>query len=219
MSTVRGGAQEAGMSMSSRQVDTTTPDVGPRAERTRALLLDTARAVFLERGYGGTRVDDIADAAATSRATFYTYFPSKRDVFLAAGRESAAEAERIVRTLPDIRADSIDADLGDWVTRWLGFLAVHGAFTLLWGQASYDDEEMRVSGVRTQIRMAKIFAETLVRLGHPEPVHADSDALAIMGMMERLWYYHYVAQGVLDPDEMRETIVRIIVSLLRDSGE
>jgi DNA-directed RNA polymerase specialized sigma24 family protein len=44
------------------------PTVGPRAQRTTALLMDTARDVFLAKGYFGLRIDDIADAAGMSRA-------------------------------------------------------------------------------------------------------------------------------------------------------
>jgi len=33
-------------------------------------------------------IDDIADAANVSRATFYTYFPTKNDILLAAGIEA-----------------------------------------------------------------------------------------------------------------------------------
>jgi AcrR family transcriptional regulator len=189
-------------------------ELGPRAQRTRSLLIATARAVFLEKGYGGTRVDDIADAAGTSRGTFYTYFPSKRDVLLAAGAETAREAERVILQLGDIPDKWKPEDLAKWIAAWIAFLDVHGSFLLVWGQGSYEDEQIRLAGVRTQLRTAKKMAETLVRMGHPAPVHAASDALAILGMMERLWYYHHVAGGMLDPDDMHESVLRIVMSIL-----
>ena len=45
-----------------------------------AALDDAAHELFLEQGYEGTSVDDIARRAGISRATFFNYFSSKSDV-------------------------------------------------------------------------------------------------------------------------------------------
>ncbi len=44
---------------------------------TRRRLLSAARTLFAERGVSGTTIDDLAEAADVSRATFFNYFPSK----------------------------------------------------------------------------------------------------------------------------------------------
>jgi len=49
-------------------------------QQTRALLLDAALALFDEKGYVATTIDDIANAATTTRATFYLHFSSKADL-------------------------------------------------------------------------------------------------------------------------------------------
>lgn len=57
---------------------------GPRAaarDRTRDAILEAALALFAERGYIGTRVEDIAQEAGISRATFYKHF-AERDQIL-----------------------------------------------------------------------------------------------------------------------------------------
>lgn len=193
-------------------------ELGLRAERTKALVVETARTMFLEKGYGGTRIDDIADVAGISRGTFYTYFPSKREVLLATGDESANEATKIVAALSEIPDDWETADLMNWVRRWWEFLDVHGAFVLVWGQAAYNDEQMRTSGVRTQVRIAKKVGAAFVRLGHPQPIHAAADALALVGMMERLWYYAYVAKGMIDHEEAIESITRIMAATISSAS-
>ena len=57
---------------------------GPRAvarDRTRGAILEAALRLFAERGYIGTRVEDIAKEAGVSRATFYKHF-AERDQIL-----------------------------------------------------------------------------------------------------------------------------------------
>ena len=69
--------------------------LGPRAQRTIVRIIEATREVFLTRGYSGTTIDEIARVADVSRASFYTYFPSKREVLLAVGaerRERSAQA-------------------------------------------------------------------------------------------------------------------------------
>lgn len=44
-------------------------------------ILDASRALFFDRGYAGTRINNITDARGISRAGFCTYFRDKREVF------------------------------------------------------------------------------------------------------------------------------------------
>lgn len=49
----------------------------------RTLILDAARQVFAELGYGATTVRDIIRATPLASGTFYNYFKSKEEVFQA----------------------------------------------------------------------------------------------------------------------------------------
>lgn len=46
-------------------------------------ILDVALHMFRQNGYGPTRIEDIAERANLSVATFYNYFRSKADILLA----------------------------------------------------------------------------------------------------------------------------------------
>jgi AcrR family transcriptional regulator len=65
-------------------------DRSQRAEMAKAArreeILDAARRVFAERGFKGTTIADIAEAAGIALGTIYLYFPSKDDVFAALNR-------------------------------------------------------------------------------------------------------------------------------------
>jgi AcrR family transcriptional regulator len=48
--------------------------------RTREQIVAAARDLFVERGYEGTSIADIAEGADIAVSTFFAYFPSKADV-------------------------------------------------------------------------------------------------------------------------------------------
>lgn len=54
-----------------------------KQRETRARIAAKGFALFLERGYDQTTLDDIADAAGISRRTFFSYYKSKDDIIIA----------------------------------------------------------------------------------------------------------------------------------------
>ena len=71
-----------------------------QVERNRTVVLDAARRVFLDRGYGGATVDAIAEEAGFSKGVVYSQFGSKADMFMTLLEqritERAAQNERVV---------------------------------------------------------------------------------------------------------------------------
>jgi len=57
---------------------------------TRQLLSDTATMMFLERGFDGFKVTDVADACGVSEKTVYNYFPTKESLVLDREEDLAA---------------------------------------------------------------------------------------------------------------------------------
>ncbi len=54
----------------------------PRMQR-RAQLLEAAQAVFVEKGYHSTGMEDIAERAGVSKPVLYQHFPGKLELYLA----------------------------------------------------------------------------------------------------------------------------------------
>jgi AcrR family transcriptional regulator len=72
-----------------------------RRERTkqanRAAILDAAREVFADIGYGAATVRDVVRGTGLATGTFYNYFPDKESVFRALIEEAAVRARERVR--------------------------------------------------------------------------------------------------------------------------
>jgi AcrR family transcriptional regulator len=51
-------------------------------------ILEAALAVFAEKGFAATRMEDIAARAGVTKGTIYLYFPSKEDVFKSLVRQT-----------------------------------------------------------------------------------------------------------------------------------
>ena len=182
--------------------------MGRRALRTSTLIQDKAREVFVLKGYHGTKIEDIAEAAGVSRASFYTYFPSKRDVLLALGADAYKAMNALLNDLKD-RADAGEPELVETFVRlYMELLDVHGGFVLIWGQAGLEDPELRTAGMRAKLHSARRIAR-LFDLGQ-----GDDDAalvgLALQVMVDRYWYYQQVAGLPSTRDKAIETLSAII---------
>src|SRR5829696_5646617 len=69
----------------------------PRAERTRARILEAAAVAFAERGYDGVSMNDLVRDSGLTKGAFYFHFASKDDLALAAFRAKQVElVERLV---------------------------------------------------------------------------------------------------------------------------
>src|ERR1700681_2856225 len=71
-----------------------------KRQQTRERLTRAAMALFLERGFEATTLDDIATAADISRRSFFHYFASKEDVIFAWHEETTAALIAAVAARP-----------------------------------------------------------------------------------------------------------------------
>jgi AcrR family transcriptional regulator len=85
---------------------------------TRAAIHDAAMELFAEQGFAATTIDRIAEAADVSRATVFSYFPTKEDIVFG---DAPLAIEALSATLRE-RAGG-DADTFAVVRGWLGQLS------------------------------------------------------------------------------------------------
>jgi AcrR family transcriptional regulator len=89
-----------------------------------------------ERGYGATKIEDIAAAARVSKSTFYEHFADKEEAFMAALDSSGAQM--VAATLPALRrAAGAAAALRAALAGAFGFLAAEPSFARLRAVEAY----------------------------------------------------------------------------------
>lgn len=114
------------------------------AER-RAQILRAARALFVERGYLSTRVEDVARRARLSKGAVYFYFKSKRELFDAlVEEEQAVTLSFLEGAARDQRPAAIKLiELGTSYLDYFAGLKTPPRFFLLMSEMAIRDEHVR----------------------------------------------------------------------------
>lgn len=83
-------------------------------------ILDAALAVFAERGFRSTRLEEVAEAAGVTKGTIYHYFANKEELLLRAiehyHEQSFGKVEEILRD----RGGPVSTQLRLLIRRWFG---------------------------------------------------------------------------------------------------
>jgi len=75
-----------------------------------AAILGAALRIFAERGYGGARIEDIAEAAGIGKGTLYVYFSSKRALLEGVVRAAADPGLAAIEAIA-VQAEGEPADV------------------------------------------------------------------------------------------------------------
>lgn len=191
----------------------------PRAQRTRAALLASARTVFERDGFHNARITDIADGAKVSHGTFYTYFDGKETIFLALvdqmlldlfsatperrGKSELTAYERLERTNREYL--TVYRDNG----RIIGIWEELGAFNEAAAERLRAGLERFVSRSERQIRRLQAEGKADQRL---EPRYA---ARALTSMVHRFAYTWFSMGESFDFDTAVDNLTRLWANALR----
>jgi TetR/AcrR family transcriptional repressor of mexJK operon len=83
-----------------------------RTDRKRRTLLVAASAVFLEKGYDGTSMDDVAAKAEVSKPTVYKYFSDKEQLFAEIVHATTDQIDDLVHLVIETMAAESDMHAG-----------------------------------------------------------------------------------------------------------
>jgi AcrR family transcriptional regulator len=170
----------------------------PSPDERRAMILDIAREAFLQDGYSGTSMSRVAAEVGGSKATLYSYFPSKKELFVAVIDRETAQLYDSIFNVHVSRGEG-QAVFTDLVRRCLeGLLSdtIIAGYRLVIAEAGRFPEMGRTTyelAVRRGVeRLAQSFAAAMDdgSLRHCDPIEAAESFLDLVAgnlHSQRLW--------------------------------
>ena len=183
-----------------------------RGERTRAVILEASRKLFLERGYAGTPINAITEACGISRAGFYTYFEDKRKVFNLLGETVYHDVLAVIAKWETFSASYGLAEVSGWVTDYFEFLDRHGAFLMAAGHSAPDDENFKRARDHMMTRSSWKLGQAIDRHGRHSP---ETVGVTVTGLLERAWYGVQTQSVRVDRDEVIAVVAEMIFAMTR----
>ena len=189
--------------------------LGP--ERRRPLVLDAAFEVFLEKGYEGASMDEVAAAAGVSKPVVYACFSGKEELFQALlAREERRMMREIARAFPGaIDPEDPEALLREGLSAFLrGVVASPRAYrTMFLGEGANSAIADRVRrGREIQVEaLANVIAPWLAQQKASDPDrNAQLIAYAVAGVAEAAARMVLQDPDRWTPDELGERLAGLI---------
>jgi AcrR family transcriptional regulator len=190
---------------------------GAKTDRTRLQILEGARLTFQELGYASTRVEQIAKRARVSRPTFYVYFATKQDAFLAVAERSIQRLALVLEVLDTLPRQPDDRDLASWVEQFFAYFDDFGAFATVWRQAAFADPGLQQSGWKAQRRWATRIGRNIDRIRGSSLGDPVSQGLAFEAMLESLWFASIVDTPTGSRDSALATATAMVRALIANT--
>jgi AcrR family transcriptional regulator len=178
---------------------------------TRQALLDAACALFGERGYSATSIDDVAHAANVTKGAFYHHYDGKQELF-------AGVYEQVKREVSE-RAATAFLEPDPWEKLYAGCHAMLDAhldppvrrILLHDAQAVLDADTIRRVENRYGAVVLRGALRSAIRAGVVQPLPLKALALMLTGA---------IIEGCIaiadanDPTQAREDVGNVLTSLL-----
>jgi AcrR family transcriptional regulator len=170
-----------------------------KRQQTRERLTRAAMALFLERGFEATTLDDIAAAADISRRGFFHYFESKEDVVFAWQEASTAALIAAVAARP--ASESMLAAAENAISAMVRQLEPNEAMAM--AQLKRDNPALQARDQVKYEKLERALAEALgKRAGHrSEKLEARLVAMIATGAM-RIGGELWAAEGAREKPEV-----------------
>ena len=101
----------------------------PRKRATRVKIYEAARDLFLEQGYDGVTVEQIASRAGTRRSTLYTHFRDKEAILTALIYDYMDAVREVIAQVPGPSPDRSEID--KWIKSFAAMAAQKQMHTAL----------------------------------------------------------------------------------------
>lgn len=190
-----------------------------------AAIREAAAALFLERGYQGTSMDDIAAAAHVSKQTIYTHFGDKESLLAGLVLANADRVDGFVASMTSVVREASDVETGlrELARLYLGFvirpevlkmrrlvLAEAGRFPDL-ARTYYERVPQRVYAT-----LAALFLELAdqgrLRVGNADAVAQHFAWLVLGTHLDRGMFIGTTIESAAEADDAADDAVRVFLA-------
>ncbi len=207
----RGGHRPTGTSAGRRAKSAARTN--GKGERTRRGIVIAARDVFERVGYLDARVSDIVAEAGVAHGSFYTYFPSKTEVFQEVFLEVGQLITAAVGHGPDDVPGDTLANLDRANRRYLQVYRENAKILALAEQVATIDPVIHEVRLQGRARHVARVTETIRRLQEhgwaDTAVDAHTTAGALVAMLSSFAYWCSVTPGKYDEEASAQTVTAI----------
>lgn len=196
-----------------------------RKEARPAELLAAALDLFVERGFAGTRLDDVAARAGVSKGTLYLYFENKEDLFKAVVRANIVERISAARD----RLSAFDGGaaelLGTMIRGWwheFGSTRASGISKLMMAESGNFPDITRFfleEVIEPWHRLIGAVIERGIKRGEFRPVDVPTFVQVVTApmVMLNLWKHSFgpCSARPLDAEAYVETLLEMALASLR----
>ena len=198
-----------GKSRSTDQAATETAGIrsNPRRELVEKQIIEQATRLFAERGFASTTLQDIADATGLTRPALYHYVANKDELLSRLVSESTETPAALLHTINE------RTDLGptEKLREMATAIALHQAqapdrFRLIIRSEAELPEDISRNYEQSRRHVLKEFIHVVedgIRTGEMRPVDPRTAALAVIGMLNWIAWWHQ--PGNADDDRVIAT--------------
>lgn len=180
----------------------------PRSAR-RAQLMEAAQSVFVESGYHGAAMDEIAERAHVSKPVLYQHFPGKLDLYLALLEKHSREVPDLVSTAVNSSTDNSQR-VGAAIQAFFEYVGRQDAgFRLVFESDLTNEPAVAEKVDRMNAETAAVVASVVREDTGLDAEQAKLVGVALVGMAQVVARY-WLASGL---DIPREEAARIVGTL------
>ncbi|MDO4259072.1 MAG: TetR/AcrR family transcriptional regulator [Actinomycetaceae bacterium] len=187
--------------------------VARRRAEVRERIFTQAMRLFVERGFDAVTVAEIADAAEIAKGTFFTHFPSKRDIFRYLGEQLVDVMEKQAPTQGGAR-HRIDTALNAAAT-WMEDNADLARMMLQSRSFNFSSD----IGSPSQQRFASLITEALTLGVNSGELRANLPISDAVVLIQGIWYVNVIQWAASTSDRPLKDYIHSALDIVFQGAE